>query len=82
MAKHYNILSIDGAGMRTILPTMLISYMEEYAYQYANKSNYTKYLDAYANSTSKMSMSYLFDMIAGTLTSSIIAASIATFQHN
>lgn len=37
---HYNILSIDGGGIRGIIPTMVIQFMEQEAYKYAVEKKY------------------------------------------
>ena len=34
---YYNILSIDGGGIRGLIPAMIIKHMEEYAYQYVQE---------------------------------------------
>jgi len=34
--KPYNILSIDGGGMRTVISTVVIDHMETEAYNYAS----------------------------------------------
>lgn len=39
-AKKYNILSIDGGGVRGIIPAMVVDYMEREAYKYAISKNY------------------------------------------
>ena len=33
-SKYYNILSIDGGGIRGLIPLQTIKYMETYAYEY------------------------------------------------
>lgn len=37
----YNILSIDGGGIRGLIPTVVIQKMEAYSYQYADSKGYT-----------------------------------------
>jgi len=39
--KHYNILAIDGGGIRGLIPGQVISYIEEEAYKIAEKKGYT-----------------------------------------
>ena len=34
-AKFYNILTIDGGGIRGLIPAQAISHMETYAYKYS-----------------------------------------------
>ena len=38
--NYYNILSMDGGGIRGLIPAMVIKHMEEYAYTYAKSKNY------------------------------------------
>ena len=33
-ARTYNVLSIDGGGIRGILPGRVLTHMEDYAYKY------------------------------------------------
>ena len=48
----YNVLAIDGGGIRGIITVTCVSRMEEYAYEYASSQGYTssptfpKYLDS------------------------------------
>ena len=32
--EYYNILAIDGGGIRGLIPAVVLSQMEEYAYEY------------------------------------------------
>ena len=32
--KYYNILAIDGGGIRGLIPATALQYMEKYAYEY------------------------------------------------
>lgn len=42
---YYNILTIDGGGIRGLIPAMVLSHMEEFAYDYSQdvKNNAGKY---------------------------------------
>ena len=42
---YYNILTIDGGGIRGLIPAMVLSEMEAYAYTYSQdtKNNLGKY---------------------------------------
>ena len=39
-SRYYNILSIDGGGIRGLIPLQVIKYMETYAYDYCIEKNY------------------------------------------
>lgn len=49
--KPYNILAIDGGGIKGIIPAKILENMENYAYQYATKKNYDipKHIDITGN---------------------------------
>ena len=38
--KYYNILSIDGGGIRGIIPVQVIDYLETETYKYALEKGY------------------------------------------
>lgn len=40
--KCYNILSLDGGGVRGLIPAIVVDYMEDYAYNYSLAANYIK----------------------------------------
>lgn len=73
---HYNILSIDGGGIRGLIPAMILRRMEEYAYEYVtNERKLTKdQIVTYPNKT--VALKDLFDMTAGTSTGSILATGL------
>lgn len=69
--KYWNVLSLDGGGIRGLITATVVDYMEKYAY------NYTR--DEYCipeRDTLRVSMAELFDMVAGTSTGSLLATSI------
>lgn len=70
--KHYNILSVDGGGIRGIIPALFIRYMENASYEYAVSKHYIE-----ENQYKKLAMYQLFDMIAGTSTGGILATALA-----
>ena len=78
----YNILAIDGGGIRGIITVTCVSRMEEFAYKYAQSQGYTdkptfpKYLDSDGNLIKRMHMLDLFDMFAGTSTGSIASSGL------
>jgi patatin-like phospholipase/acyl hydrolase len=40
-SDYYNILTIDGGGIRGIIPATTISRIESYAFEYASEKGYT-----------------------------------------
>ena len=39
-SNPYNILSIEGGGIRGIIPSIVVDYMESHAYKYALEKKY------------------------------------------
>lgn len=80
-AKKYNILSLDAAKYGGICTSKFVSYMEKRAY-YLTREEYSKpkakrqfcYPE---NKDKSIPMNELFDMVAGSETGAIIAATIA-----
>ena len=74
-AKFFNILSVDGGGIRGLIPAQCIDKMEVYAYEYAKKKGYT--VPQYEGREGRLAMKDLFEMTAGTSTGSIVAAALS-----
>lgn len=77
-SKYYNILSIDGGGIRGLIPLQTIKYMETFAYKYCKEKNYKFPQYTFDNGTiindGTVAIKDMWDMLAGTSTGSIIAA--------
>lgn len=78
--KHYNILSLDGGGIRGLIPAQVLKYMELYAFEYSTSKGYDFPKYPPLNGTARddvIHMKDLFDMMAGTSTGSIISAALS-----
>lgn len=72
---YYNILAIDGGGIRGLISAKVLENIETMAYDYATSKNYT--FPKYTGRDGVFAMKDLFNMTAGTSTGSIIAAGLA-----
>jgi patatin-like phospholipase/acyl hydrolase len=72
---YFNILSIDGGGIRGLIPTQVIMKMEKYAFEYAKEQKYFR-VPVHDDHPEVVAMKDLFDMMAGTSTGSILAAGL------
>ena len=75
----YNTLSIDGGGIRGIVPNQVIVKMEKYAWEYAGPKGKNYKIPTYNGliDNEVIAMKELFNMTAGTSTGSIIAAGLS-----
>jgi patatin-like phospholipase/acyl hydrolase len=72
--EHYNILSLDGGGVRGLIAVQIMKHFELYAYKYSSCMEYT--FPKYEGHPGVISMKDMFDMSAGTSTGSFIAAGL------
>ena len=69
----FNLLSIEGGGIRNIISLIVIDYMEKYACKYVTKSqNHT-----ISCRNDRIEMKDMFNMIAGSSTAGVIAAALS-----
>ncbi|CDW84799.1 patatin [Stylonychia lemnae] len=69
--RTWNILSLDGGGIRGLITAKVVDYMETYAYEYAVVEYCIE-----ERSSKKISMAELFDLVAGTSTGSLLATAL------
>ena len=73
----YNILSLDGGGIRGLITAQVVEYMEDFAYNYSR----TKYCIP-ERPVPKVSLAELFDMVSGTSTGSLLTTAIVMPSNN
>jgi hypothetical protein len=77
VSSSYNILSLDGGGIRGMIPAVVIYQIEKYAYKYGvEEKGYDMPFSVDMNNEKIVHMKDLFDMLAGTSTGSILAGMI------
>lgn len=74
----WNILSLDGGGIRGLITAQVAKYMEQYAYNYSTQ-NLCYPVDP---QNERISLSKIFDMVAGTSTGSLLATSVVIPEVN
>jgi patatin-like phospholipase/acyl hydrolase len=73
-SNPYNILSIEGGGIRGIIPSIVVDHMEFYAYKYAVEKKYiVKDGEKDINPQNRIQIKDLFHMVSSTSSSSILA---------
>ena len=78
--RFYNILAIDGGGIRGIIPGVVLRHLEEDAYKIAEKRGWLGKIPKYPGQDKKMALKDIFHMFAGTSTGSILAAGLS-YKH-
>lgn len=73
----FNILSLDGGGIRGLITAQVVEYLENETYIYAKK-NYC----IPERKPEKMSMAELFQMVSGTSTGSLLTTAIVLPSPN
>ena len=74
--KYFNILALDGGGIRGLIPTEALMKLEEKAYNYCQEKKYKCPEYPGEGAKGRVAMKDLFDMISGTSTGSIITAAL------
>eukprot|EP00347_Sterkiella_histriomuscorum_P004105 403361733 len=71
LGRTWNILSLDGGGIRGLITAKVVDYMEREAYDYAEKQYCIPKRD-----NKRVSMAEIFDLVAGTSTGSLLATAL------
>lgn len=67
----FNILSLDGGGIRGLITAQVVEYLESATYLYANQTYCIP-----KRENEKMAMSELFQMVSGTSTGSLLTTAL------
>ena len=70
--KTWNILSMDGGGIRGLVTAKVVQNMEKYGYEYAEGKGYIE-----KRKDGRLNMSEIFDMMAGTSTGSLLTTALS-----
>lgn len=69
-------MSIDGGGIRGVIPAIVIKHLEKESYEYALRRGY---IEKYPSGEKEIiPMNKLFDMVAGTSTGGLITTALVT----
>ena len=77
LGRVWNVLSLDGGGIRGLITAKVVDYMEKASYDYAHKEYCFP-----ERKNGRISMAELFDLVAGTSTGSLLATSLVIPNDN
>ncbi len=69
--EYFNILALDGGGIRGLITAQVVEYLENKTYEYARTTYCIN-----EREPKKISMSELFQMVSGTSTGSLLTTAI------
>jgi hypothetical protein len=78
---YYNIMTMDGGGIRGMITSECLSKIETEAYKYAKDQTYFKNVpevyDRFGNRIEKIHMQWLYQMFSGTSTGSLLSTAMS-----
>ena len=77
LGRTWNVLSLDGGGIRGLITAKVVDYMEKASHDYAVKTYCFP-----ERSNGRISMAELFDLVAGTSTGSLLATALVIPNDN
>ncbi len=72
--KTFNMLSIEGGGIRNMISLMVMDYMEKYACEYVTQSKQ----HSISCTNNRILLKDMFNMVAGSSTAGVIAAAVVS----